>query len=268
MKQTAKQIRSNRVMNIITVVLLLISTGTFAQTAPVNTAIDGSGNGNNGILHNFSLTGNTSNWVAGAVTGSCGTFVPPAATVTAGGPTAICQGSSVTLTAGAVPGAAYQWTNGGVNINGANAQSYVASAAGSYAVVVTVSGNCIAASAATVVTVNPLPTISVSPNVAICSGSSTNLIASGGTTYSWAPSTDLNTTVGANVTANPVTTMAYVVTGTANGCSNTASVTVTVNPVPTSIAGNIHFVHSHHYYTRRWCGRWRLVVSFFMAWLL
>lgn len=53
-------------------------------------------------------------------------------------------------------------------------------------------------------------------------------------TYSWSPSTGLNTTTGSTVTANPTSTTTYTVTATApNTCTNTTSATVTVNPLPT-----------------------------------
>ena len=59
---------------------------------------------------------------------------------------------------------------------------------------------------------------------------STTLTASGALSYSWSPSTGLSASNTATVTATPLTTTAYIVTGTATttGCINTATVTVTV----------------------------------------
>lgn len=88
-----------------------------------------------------------------------------------------------------------------------------------------------------VVTVRPLPTISVTPTgsaLTICSGGSVNLTASGATTYSWSPAAGLSTTTGASVTASPTTTTTYTVTGTTNGCSSSTQVTVTVIQTPTA----------------------------------
>jgi len=77
-------------------------------------------------------------------------------------------------------------------------------------------------------------TVSVSPSSAsICSGSSVSLTASGADSYSWSPSTGLNTTTGSVVTASPSTTTTYIVTGTTGSVSDTQSVTVTVNALPT-----------------------------------
>ena len=73
------------------------------------------------------------------------------------------------------------------------------------------------------------PNTMISPSSAtVCAGSSTMLTANGATSYSWAPSTGLNTTTGPTVTANPTTTTTYTVTGSDNGCSGTQVVTVTV----------------------------------------
>ena len=84
------------------------------------------------------------------------------------------------------------------------------------------------------VTVNPLPPVSITPTSAtICIGGSATLTASGAATYGWSPPTGLDTTTGPTVHASPTNTTSYTVTGTdTNGCQNTASVTVTVNPPP------------------------------------
>lgn len=93
-------------------------------------------------------------------------------------------------------------------------------------------------SAEVLVSVNPLPTITLSPDVEICIGESTTLTASGGSTYNWSPSTGLSATTGSSVTANPTTTTTYKVTlEDANQCANEDSVLVTVNPLPVISAG-------------------------------
>ncbi|HWY99177.1 MAG TPA: hypothetical protein VNY36_08835, partial [Bacteroidia bacterium] len=101
----------------------------------------------------------------------------------------------------------------------------------------TVTGNnasgC-SATASQTITVYPSPTVTVTPaSPAICAGNTTTLTASGGTTYTWSPSTGLNTSIGSSVNANPSVTQTYTVIATGTGgCKAKDSVTVTVNPLP------------------------------------
>ncbi len=79
------------------------------------------------------------------------------------------------------------------------------------------------------------PVIAVPTTQAICKGESVPLtaFAIGDVSYQWAPSTGLNATTGATVTANPLVNTTYTVTGfDAGGCTQTATVVVVVHPVP------------------------------------
>src|SRR5690606_18543161 len=88
------------------------------------------------------------------------------------------------------------------------------------------------------VTVFPAAVANAGNDVAICPGGSTTLGASGGVTYAWSPGTGLSSTTIAAPTANPTQTTTYTVTVTsANGCTDTDEVTVTVNAVPLVSAG-------------------------------
>jgi len=145
-------------------------------------------------------------------------------TLTPSGPTTFCQGGSVTLTASSAN--AYQWSNG------ATTQSIIVTSSGSYAVTVTRSNGCVAASVAPiVVTVNSTPTVTITPSSQIvCAGNPATLtaIASGGT-YLWS-----NGATTESNTVSPTTTTTYSVTATLLGCSSVpASGQVTVNPNPT-----------------------------------
>jgi hypothetical protein len=83
--------------------------------------------------------------------------------------------------------------------------------------------------------------ITITPsNASICSGSSTTLTAtsSANYTYTWSPSTGLNTTNGATVIANPTATTTYTVTGVLGNKYFSQSVLVTVNPLPPSVSLN------------------------------
>jgi gliding motility-associated-like protein len=94
---------------------------------------------------------------------------------------------------------------------------------------VTDANTCSAITSRTV-TVNPLPTATISPLVArICIGDSDTLTAGGGTGYVWS-----TTSNSPSLIVSPTATTTYSVSVTdANSCSTTASRTVTVNPLPT-----------------------------------
>ena len=139
----------------------------------------------------------------------------------------ICPGSTATLTASGAT--SYAWTAG---LSASTGSSVTASPSSTTSYTVTgTSGTCTGTAVSTV-TVNPLPTLTVSP-ISICAGASGTLTVSGASTYSWAPATGLSATTGTSVTANPAATTTYTVTGTsAAGCTSSATVIVTVNPIP------------------------------------
>ena len=91
-------------------------------------------------------------------------------------------------------------------------------------------------SSSTTVSVNALPVVTATPAIdTICSGNSIMLHGGGALTYSWAPNTNLSATTGDSVSANPLVTTTYTVTGTdVNSCTNTATSQVNVKPTPTS----------------------------------
>ncbi len=77
------------------------------------------------------------------------------------------------------------------------------------------------------------PTVAVLPtSTNYCSGSTPiALTASGATTYTWSPTMGLSATTGTSVNASPLATTTYTVTG--DGCTGSATVTVTVLQSPT-----------------------------------
>ena len=79
------------------------------------------------------------------------------------------------------------------------------------------------------VTVNPLPIINSGVDEEICVGSSTQLNATGGVSYSWSPLVNIINPETANPTVSPTANTTYVVVGTdANQCSNIDSIIVNV----------------------------------------
>ena len=135
---------------------------------------------------------------------------------------AVCTGASVTLTGGGA--STYSWS-GGVT----NAVSFIPTATTTYTVTGTNANGCVNTATITI-TVNPLPVVTTTTTAAtICVGASTTITASGATTYAWMP----GNLTGATVTVSPIATTTYTVTGTnSNGCVNTATRIITVNPLP------------------------------------
>jgi hypothetical protein len=96
-------------------------------------------------------------------------------------------------------------------------------------------GNGCVSSDNVLVTVNALPIANAGSSASICLGNSTMLSATGGTSYSWLPITDLDNSLIDMPTASPLVATTYSVTVTdGNGCSASASVLVTVNDLPVS----------------------------------
>lgn len=165
----------------------------------------------------------------------------PVATITAGGSTTLCAGTSVVLSANSGSGFTYQWKRDGANISGATSMTYTASVAGAYTVKVTNGAtSCFSESAPTSVVVNPLPTAAISAGgpTTFCDGASVVLSAGTqtGVSYEW----KRNGTTIAGATASTYTatlggSYTVVVTSTPTSCTATsAAVTVTVNPLPAS----------------------------------
>jgi len=170
-------------------------------------------------------------------TASINVVVNPLPIITVNNPSPLCTGGSVQLTAGGANTYSWSPSTGLSATTGATVTANPTSTT-TYTVIGTNVNGCSNTTTA-IVTINPLPNISVTQPPAICAGQSTVLTASGGTSYSWSPSTGLSGTSGAIVTANPSTTTTYTVTGTsAQGCSSTATTTVTINPLPNVTVNN------------------------------
>jgi uncharacterized protein YjdB len=184
---------------------------------------------------------------AGGCTNSTTTVVTvnalPTATITTIGTTTFCTGGSVSLVGPSAPAGmtySYQWNVDGSAISGATSSSYTASAAGSYTLTVTNNNGCSATSAATVVTVNALPTLaSIGGTTSACIGSSTVLTNAqlGGTWSSSNTATAIVNSSTGSVTGVSAGTATITYTYTnSNNCTNTVTAAVTVNALPTVAA--------------------------------
>lgn len=79
------------------------------------------------------------------------------------------------------------------------------------------------------ITVNNLPSVTANIDTAICLGNSLNLMANGAVNYTW----DNGLGLGQSHVVSPTIFTTYTVVGTdVNGCSNSASVDVAINPLP------------------------------------
>jgi len=162
----------------------------------------------------------------------------PIAAITPSGATTFCSGGSVTLNANTGAGLTYQWNKNGVSVSGAISSGYAATTSGSYTVVVTNSCGS-AMSSAVIVTVNSLPSATITPAGAttFCSGGSVvlNAVVAANRAYQWKKG--VNLIAGATLpsyTASTGGNYRVIVTNTVTGCSKTtASATViTVNALP------------------------------------
>ncbi|MEI6488935.1 MAG: GEVED domain-containing protein [Bacteroidota bacterium] len=134
----------------------------------------------------------------------------------------VCEGSNITLTGGGAD--TYTWDNGATN-----GVAFVASAATTTFVVTGTDLNGCTNTASTSITVNSLPTVTATADfTTVCEGSNVTLTGGGASSYAW----DNGVTDGVAFATS--TSATYIVTGTdANSCVNTASVSITVNPLPT-----------------------------------
>jgi hypothetical protein len=145
-------------------------------------------------------------------------------TINAGADQAVCNGDTVTLNG--TGATTYIWDNGVTD-----GTAFTPSTTSTYTVTGTDANNCTATDQVDI-TVNNLPTVSAGADQAVCQGSSVILNASGAITYSW------NNGVLNGVDFIPTSTAIYTVIGTGNnGCTATDSLDITVNALPTVVAG-------------------------------
>lgn len=92
-------------------------------------------------------------------------------------------------------------------------------------------GGCLATSQTTTITVNALPNVT-SSSVTVCAGTAGLITASGATSYAWTGGGTPSGAGNQDLTDSPVNTTPYIVTGTTNGCSATATGTINITPNP------------------------------------
>ncbi len=149
----------------------------------------------------------------------------------------LCNSSTIDLTAHPSGGGApysYSWSDGSTTVYPNSQNISVSLTTGTYTFTAIVTDNCGSTCSSNItVTINPLPSVAVNPTSGtICNpgGTAVNLTASGATSYTWSPSSGLSSTTGTTVSAFPLQTTSYTVTGTdANGCVASSASTVTLS---------------------------------------
>lgn len=166
--------------------------------------------------------------------------------ISQGDSVSFCQGGSVVLTSNYYT--TYQWYKNGTYLTGSSSQSFTATTAGSYEVLViggiAASFGCSAKSDPTIVSINPLPTASIVPTgtTTFCQGGNVTLNANTGIglSYQWQYngnniSTATSSTYSTSISGN----YGVVVTNSTN-CTKTAIINVLVhnNPTVTATSNN------------------------------
>lgn len=149
---------------------------------------------------------------------------------------AVCSGGSATLTATGATN--YTWspaatlsssTGSVVTANPATATTYT---------VIGTTGACTGSVTTSVSLSGGGLTLTVTANTpTVCPGSSALLNATGATSYTWSPSSTLNSANGSGVTSSPLANTIYTVTGSSGGCVGTSTIAVsiaTLGCIPTS----------------------------------
>ncbi len=168
---------------------------------------------------------------------------PPTPIITPNGPTTFCLGGSVILTSST--GSSYLWSNGSTG------QSITVSSSGTFFVTVTYPDGCSATSSITIVTVNPLPIVTITPSgpSAFCEGNSIILTASSGVNYYWSNGA---TTQSITVTTSGIYTVTVTDFNNCSGISSPLLVTVYPLPLKPTITANGTTLTSSALYGNQW----------------
>ena len=146
----------------------------------------------------------------------------------------ICLGASLQIEAFGAN--TYSWSPSiGLNTTTSNIVQASPNSSVTYTVTGTDINNCVDSIEFELIVGIP-PIVTIDPlNPIICQGESVTLSASGADNYMWHPSTNLSSSIGSSVVANPSQTQVYDVIGTdALDCKDTVSVLVNVIPLPTA----------------------------------
>ncbi|TDN36427.1 T9SS type B sorting domain-containing protein [Hymenobacter sp. UV11] len=172
-------------------------------------------------------------------------LIAPVPSLVVTGKLTTCQGTSTTLTVtgGTAP---YTLTGGPTPLTGAGPFVLSPNQTTTYTFAGMPNAAGCSSTAQATITVNPLPQALAGAAATLCAGGTAQLGAApvAGLTYSWSPATGLSSATAANPTVSlpnttsaPITQIYTLTTTSATGCAATATVAVTVNPLPPALAG-------------------------------
>lgn len=189
--------------------------GNLWNTGSVNTAIYASAAGTYWVQSSVAGCTNIDSFIV---------TVNPQPLVNLGVDTSLCSLDSMVLDAGNT-GSLFVWQNGQTS------QQFIVRQDGLYHVTVNKNG-CIAKDSIQIAALLS-PSISISNDTLICGNGNATLVAYGGDSYVWSPSTGLSSSISSIVLASPPTSTTYHLTATnTNGCKAKDSVTVSVIQTP------------------------------------
>jgi gliding motility-associated-like protein len=186
----------------------------------------------------YSVTVTDANGCSGASAPVHVEVTPPmAVTVTASGPTEICEGETVTLTAVAPGATSYQWYQNGIAIPGATGSSITVGDFADFHVVVSNQYGCEANSPLILVKVGEVPNAYAGLDEVICPGESVTLTATGGEFFVWS-----NGATTQSITVSPEQATDYTVSVSNPFCGqvdvDTVNVSVAVLPIAAAHASD------------------------------
>lgn len=207
-----------------------LGTGSFTQTASYTTGVEVQSTlvrdfNNDGIL-DFTLAFNSGpvSLYAGYLDGITLYIGGGSLSAITSGTTTICTGATVVLNAN--PASTYTWSTGATT----NSISVTPSSSLNYTVSGVSYAGCPYKTVKTI-NVNPSPSVSVVSSNSICVGTSASITASGAISYTW--NTGATTS---SITETPTISTTYSVTGAdLNNCSNTQTVSITVDNTCTDV---------------------------------
>lgn len=151
----------------------------------------------------------------------------------------LCQGTTLELGANATPLTSYRWLGPDGFRSTLQSPSLLATVAASGIYTLTSTNSCGTTLVTTpTISVIPRPIISITPDSqSICPLASTTFVASGASSYSWAPSVALSTTLGDRVVATALAPISvFTVTGSNGVCSSTRTAVLQYNTLPYHLA--------------------------------